>query len=623
MSKNANEDDTCLEEFYDAMDSFSNTFKSKHASMQLKDSESKESNMRSHSLQGLSQEIHAPFIAQHHVNNLNESQLPTIIEPKSNSVDNSISSEDTKSSKFASKFLTKLKRAVSHSKAGSSKNSKKSINYDTNSSSMAIEPSSSFTSVFNIFKRKDKNTFFHPSGYIRMTLHKKQNIDFDKLVFVQDISYRELQDQLDPFVSIPSNTITVSEPMDSKIVQRTIWTVKFSHNGRYLAAAGQQGILWIWTIEPQLLSRDSSDIESSPSTISDGYFVLCKEVIILTGHTSDIVELSWSKNQFILTCSLDKSCRLWHPTRKECLAVFQHPAIVTSVAFHPMDDRFFISSSLDCSIKLWNIPEKLCMISRVIPDTTITAVAFAQNGKIVMAGTFGGKCYFYDTDGLKYSTQLQIRKRNGIAKQVKVTGLSAVVMDTSNTDHDEKILVTSNDSKVRLYRLRDKSLIAVFKGCVNLTSQIKAHIGDDLQYIISASENGRVVIWKNFLEEERTSSDAAGTMKPKQKMKILISAALHRDKSRQFEYFSLGSSTSSNTASMALPSNEQHRMTCAIFAPISVSNQVESYLSQHGISSDVQSRIIVCADMKGHLFIFMNHTKLPNRRVTKQDNTVE
>lgn len=620
MSKNTNEDDdTCLEEFYDAMDSFSNAFKSKHANIQLKDSESKDTNIRPHSFQGLSQEIHQ----QSHVNNLKEFQLSTITEPTSHSVDNSISSKDTKSSKFVSKFLTKLKKAVSHSNAESSKNSKKSIDYDTNSSSMVIEPSKSFTSVFNIFKRKDKNTFFHPSGYIRMTLHKKQNADFDKLVFVQDISYRELQDQLDPFVSISSNTITISESKDSKIVQRTIWTVKFSHNGRYLAAAGQQGILWIWPIEPQLLSRDSSDSESSPSNIPDGYFVLCKDVITLTGHISDIVELSWSKNQFILTCSLDKSCRLWHPTRKECLAIFQHPAIVTSVAFHPMDDRFFISSSLDCSIKLWNIPEKLCMISRVVPDTTITAIAFTQNGKTVIAGTFGGKCYFYDTDGLKYSTQLQIRKRNGIAKQVKVTGLSAVLMDTSSTDQDEKILVTSNDSKVRLYRLLDKSLIAVFKGCVNLTSQIKAHIGDDLQYIISASENGRVIIWKNFLEEERIHSDSTGTMKPRQKMKILISAALHRDKSRQFEYFSLGSSTSNNTASMALPSNEQHRITCAIFAPMSVSHQVESYLSQYGISSDTQSRIIVCADMKGHLFIFMNHTKLPNRKATRHNSTVE
>jgi WD40 repeat protein len=33
------------------------------------------------------------------------------------------------------------------------------------------------------------------------------------------------------------------------------------------------------------------------------------------GHTSDLLDVSWSKNYFILTSSMDKTVRLWHISR--------------------------------------------------------------------------------------------------------------------------------------------------------------------------------------------------------------------------------------------------------------------------------------------------------------------
>lgn len=39
---------------------------------------------------------------------------------------------------------------------------------------------------------------------------------------------------------------------------------------------------------------------------------------------------------------------------------------------------------------------------------------------------------------------------------------------------DEKLLVTSNDSKVRLYNMKDKSLMFKYKGVENTCLQIKA-----------------------------------------------------------------------------------------------------------------------------------------------------
>lgn len=36
---------------------------------------------------------------------------------------------------------------------------------------------------------------------------------------------------------------------------------------------------------------------------------------------------------------MDKTVRLWHVSRSECLCAFQHLDFVTSIAFHPKDDR--------------------------------------------------------------------------------------------------------------------------------------------------------------------------------------------------------------------------------------------------------------------------------------------
>ena len=123
------------------------------------------------------------------------------------------------------------------------------------------------------------------------------------------------------------------------------------------------------------------------------------------GHTSDLLDVSWSKvgtvlfftsvlperhictdeinyfqNYFILTSSMDKTVRLWHISRKECLCCFQHIDFVTAISFHPRNDQFFLSGSLDGKIRLWNIPEKKVALWNEVDGNTnlITAANFIQ-----------------------------------------------------------------------------------------------------------------------------------------------------------------------------------------------------------------------------------------------------
>jgi WD repeat-containing protein 44 len=60
------------------------------------------------------------------------------------------------------------------------------------------------------------------------------------------------------------------------------------------------------------------------------------------GHTSDLLDVSWSKNYFVLSSSMDKTVRLWHISRQECLCCFQHIDFVTAIVFHPRVINLFL-----------------------------------------------------------------------------------------------------------------------------------------------------------------------------------------------------------------------------------------------------------------------------------------
>ncbi|XP_066496173.1 WD repeat-containing protein 44 [Tiliqua scincoides] len=311
-----------------------------------------------------------------------------------------------------------------------------------------------------------------------------------------------------------------------------VWTMKFSHCGRLLASAGQDNVVRIWVLKNafdyfnnmRMKYNTEGRVSPSPSqeslnsSKSDNDTGVCsgtdedpddkntpfrqRPFCKYKGHTADLLDLSWSKNYFLLSSSMDKTVRLWHISRRECLCCFQHIDFVTAIAFHPRDDRYFLSGSLDGKLRLWNIPDKKVALWNEVDGQTklITAANFCQNGKYAVIGTYDGRCIFYDTEHLKYHTQIHVRStrgRNRVGR--KITGIEPL-------PGENKILVTSNDSRIRLYDLRDLSLSMKYKGYVNSSSQIKASFSHDFTYIVSGSEDKYVYIWSTYHDLSKFTS---------------------------------------------------------------------------------------------------------------------
>ncbi|CAF0902091.1 unnamed protein product [Adineta steineri] len=321
-----------------------------------------------------------------------------------------------------------------------------------------------------------------------------------------------------------------------------IWCMRFSPDGHLLATGGQDSLLKVWVLKSaqphftdvsrmtanpsqqqnEILTKRFNEFhqtmssEQTPITINAKLGLnemqaplYSKPFCVLNGHQAPVLDVAWSKSLFLLSSSMDKTVRLWHLSRLECLCFFRHVDFVSAIAFHPRDDRYFVSASLDGHVRLWNIPDKRVVYWTLIPAQAssqitaaqanlITAVNFCDDGRKVTVGTFDGRFLLY-TDSLQYDTVMNIgdkdgsrshRSRKKRRKPYKITGIES--MNSNNS----KVLITSNDSRIRLYDIRTKEIERKYRGYSNQSSQIRASFSHDDRYIISGSEDSWFYIWK-------------------------------------------------------------------------------------------------------------------------------
>ncbi|KKA30290.1 hypothetical protein TD95_003870 [Thielaviopsis punctulata] len=349
-----------------------------------------------------------------------------------------------------------------------------------------------------------------PVKYQRVKSNNKHTRDFAYLFLAQELtlardSALSLSSSASASTSAPTTTTTTnkdhvhksSKPADITSHDGAIWCMEFSQDGRYLAAAGQDGVVRVYAVlsqpEDRFNEEDNTPDPSHGERLRAPVFT-SKPVRQFSGHEGEVLDLTWSKNGFLLSSSMDKSVRLWHLDYQENLCVFKHSDFVTSISFHPRDDRFFLAGSLDSTLRLWSIPDKAVAFSASTSDI-ITAVAFTPDGRTCIAGMLNGLCMFFETEGLKLEKEIHVRSSRGRnSKGSKITGIETLE-SAAPGDEGVKVLITSNDSRIRLYNLRDKALELKLKGHENMSSQLHSRLSDDGRYVVCGSEDKKVFIW--------------------------------------------------------------------------------------------------------------------------------
>ncbi|KAH9719017.1 hypothetical protein KPL70_005665 [Citrus sinensis] len=257
----------------------------------------------------------------------------------------------------------------------------------------------------------------------------------------------------------------------------SILTMKFSLDGQYLASGGEDGTVRVWKVieherldgfdvqdtDPSCLyftinhlsqlipiDVDKEKIDKTKSLRKSSdltcvvlppkvFRLLEKPLHEFQGHSSEVLDLSWSKNGFLLSSSADKTVRLWQVGIGRCLRVFSHNNYVTSVAFNPVDDNYFISGSIDGKVRIWEV-RRCQVVDYTDIREIVSAVCYCPDGKGGIVGTMTGNCRFYDIK----------------ASAFRVAGSQMFATFTSDGKH---VVSPSEDSNIYIwnYSNQDKS----------------------------------------------------------------------------------------------------------------------------------------------------------------------
>ncbi|KAG1047648.1 hypothetical protein G6F43_009915 [Rhizopus delemar] len=322
---------------------------------------------------------------------------------------------------------------------------------DIMSQTLNIDPDRSIrlVGIHNQFHPHNNCVPLHKKPYVKTKTKLNTNKRFHRIILAQTLAVDTTEVYASSGISISTND---EDSERAKQPIGAVWVSKFSKDGKYMAAGGQNCVITIWKVLRDLDRSDNMNIQDiTPHDPSIKVFHDAP-VRIYKGHTADILDLSWSKNNFLISGSMDKTVRY----RNECT----------------------ISSkgSMDSRLRIWSITEKKVAFWNEVPeDNMITAVGFTMDGKTACAGADTGNVFFFETQDLRFHTHIVVKDRRRKHGK-KVTGIEPM---PNLPPGEDRILFVDQKMDVCICGVQIKSPIFHIKDQMMRIIHEKDHDDDD------------------------------------------------------------------------------------------------------------------------------------------------
>jgi len=341
----------------------------------------------------------------------------------------------------------------------------------------------------------------------------------------------------------------------------SIWALEVCKEENHIATGGSDGVIRIWKIIKTPQQPTSSSISNTSSsalsdTVSNGSTnsnlsgggcasedsnkpKILENIprILLEGHSGHILELKWINQQLLLSSSIDKTVKLWNIESGECIKTFEHNDIVVSISFDFVNSSLshFYSATLDGIVRKWSIDNSESPIDSIELGEFITTISLSSNPYYLIVSTHLGNLVFFNPTTLELLHKFNVSQNHHNIKRgkgPKILGMS--VVSSSLNSNCEHLLVSSNDSFVRQFSLKDFKRVCKYSGMMLENYQVKPIVSPDKKSIIMGSEDNNIYIYDNF-SEQPTSDEIRGSAGNK----IIV---------ENYEYFTASNKPITNTA---------------------------------------------------------------------------
>ena len=269
-----------------------------------------------------------------------------------------------------------------------------------------------------------------------------------------------------------------------------IFSMSFNDTGNLMASSNHKHCIEIWDLKTKKLLQN---ISSHTELVTGIEFFHGKE-----------------DNQYFLSCSLDKTIKLWK-NYKSIHTFMEHSDWVRCISIRN-DNQQFLSGCVSSVVKLWDIPTRRVIGSVINQNddpnvlSTVNSLSFMNNNyNLFLIGLRSGEVKIFDS-------RMQNKNNNYIKNIGLVQSFKAhnKKLNTAKINQSDKNLLTSSrDSLLRLWDMRklpsendDEESIKKNKYYINEYNKhkcvgynIECNFYNNEQYVITGSENNNIYIY--------------------------------------------------------------------------------------------------------------------------------